>query len=50
MTQTIGNYTVIRELGEGHYGKVYLAVGKVPARGPKPPRKRVVAIKKLRED
>jgi serine/threonine-protein kinase len=50
LAHSIGNYQVIRELGEGHYGKVFLAVGNVPARGPKPPRKRVVAIKTLRED
>ena len=50
MAQTIGNYKIIRELGEGHYGTVYLAVGEVPARGPQPPRRRVVAIKKLRDD
>lgn len=50
LAQTIGNYQIIRELGEGHYGTVYLAVGEVPARGPKPPRRRMVAIKKLRED
>jgi serine/threonine-protein kinase len=50
VSQSIGNYQVIRELGEGHYGKVFLAVGEVPARGPIPPRRRVVAIKKLRED
>ena len=50
MTKSIGNYQVIRQLGEGHYGTVYLAVGEVPARGPKPPRRRVVAIKTLRED
>ena len=50
MTQSIGNYQIIRELGEGRYGKVFLAVGEVPARGPKPARKRIVAIKTLRED
>lgn len=50
MSQSIGNYQVIRQLGEGHYGKVFLAVGEVPARGPIPPRRRVVAIKTLRED
>ena len=50
MTKTIGNYQVIRQLGEGHYGTVFLAVGEVPARGPKPPRRRLVAIKTLRED
>ena len=50
MTKSIGNYQVIRQLGEGHYGTVYLAVGEVPARGPKPPRRRIVAIKTLRED
>jgi serine/threonine protein kinase len=50
LAQTIGNYQIIRELGEGHYGTVYLAIGEVPARGPQPPRRRVVAIKKLRED
>ena len=50
MTKSIGNYQVIRQLGEGHYGTVFLAVGEVPARGPKPPRRRIVAIKTLRED
>lgn len=50
VTQTIGNYQIIRELGEGRYGKVFLAVGEVPARGPQPARKRVVAIKTLRDD
>lgn len=50
MTKSIGNYQVIRQLGEGHYGTVYLAIGEVPARGPKPPRRRIVAIKTLRED
>ena len=50
MAQSIGNYQIIRELGEGHYGTVYLAVGEVPARGPHPPRRRLVAIKQLRED
>ena len=50
MIQTIGNYQVIRQLGEGHYGTVYLAVGDVPARGAKPRRRRIVAIKTLRED
>jgi len=50
VTKTIGNYQVIRQLGEGHYGTVFLAVGEVPARGPKPPRRRLVAIKTLRED
>ena len=49
MPHHIGNYEIIRELGEGHYGTVYLAVGEVPARGPRPPRRRIVAIKTLRD-
>ena len=50
MTQTIGSYQIIRELGQGRYGTVFLAVGEVPARGSKPSRRRVVAIKTLRDD
>ncbi|MAY81656.1 MAG: hypothetical protein CL930_12835 [Deltaproteobacteria bacterium] len=49
MPHHIGNYEIIRELGEGHYGTVFLAVGEVPARGPRPPRRRIVAIKTLRD-
>ena len=50
MTQTIGSYQIIRELGQGRYGTVFVAVGEVPARGSKPARRRVVAIKTLRDD
>ncbi|MCK6506715.1 serine/threonine protein kinase, partial [Myxococcota bacterium] len=47
MARYIGDYEVIRELGSGHYGAVYLAVGETPARGRNPAKRRVVAVKKL---
>ncbi len=49
MGQFIRNYEVVRDLGSGHYGTVHLAVGEVPGRGARPPTRRLVAIKKLRD-
>ena len=49
MARYIGDYEVIRELGAGHFGTVYLAVGEVPGRRGKPGRRRLVAIKKLKD-
>lgn len=46
--RTIGRYEVVKELGEGQYGTVYQAVGQVPGRGRQPGRRRVVAIKALK--
>ena len=40
---------MLEELGAGHFGAVYLAVGEVPGRGMQPGRRRVVAIKKLKD-
>ncbi|MFT4978991.1 MAG: serine/threonine protein kinase, partial [Myxococcota bacterium] len=48
MARYIRNYEVIRELGAGHFGTVYLAAGEVPARGRIPGKRRLVAIKKLK--
>ena len=48
MSRFIGQYEVLKELGAGQYGTVYLAAGEVPARGRRPARDRLVALKKLR--
>ena len=48
MARYIGQYEIIKELGEGHFGAVYLAVGDVPGRRGGPSKKRIVAIKKLK--
>jgi serine/threonine-protein kinase len=45
---SIRQYELIRELGEGRYGRVHLAAGVVPGRGMQPARRRLVAIKTLR--
>ncbi len=49
MGQFIRNYEVVRDLGSGHFGTVHLAVGEVPSRGARPPVRRLVAIKKLKD-
>ncbi|MCK6520487.1 protein kinase [Myxococcota bacterium] len=49
MARYIRNYEVIRELGTGAFGTVYAAVGEVPGRGLSSGKKRLVAIKKLKE-
>ncbi len=48
LSRKIGRYEIVRSLGEGQYGAVYQAVGQVPGRGRKPGRRRVVAIKALK--
>jgi serine/threonine protein kinase len=47
MARTIRNYELVRELGSGHFGTVYAAVGEVPGRGLSAGKRRLVAIKKL---
>ena len=49
MARYLGNYEVIKELGAGHFGTVYMGVGEVPGRGMAPGKRRLVAIKKLNE-
>jgi serine/threonine-protein kinase len=48
LSRKIGRYEIVRSLGEGQYGAVDLAVGQVPGRGRQPGRRRVVAIKALK--
>ncbi len=45
----IRQYEVLSKLGQGQFGDVVLAVGEVPGRGGAPGRRRLVAIKSLRE-
>ena len=45
----IHRYEVLAELGKGQFGDVSLAVGEVPGRNGAPGRRRLVAIKRLRE-
>lgn len=49
LSRFIGSYEIIHELGAGHFGAVYLGVGEVPGRGRQPGRRRLVAIKKLKD-
>jgi len=49
MARTIRNYELVRELGSGHFGTVYAAVGEVPGRGLSAGKRRLVGIKKLNE-
>jgi serine/threonine protein kinase len=46
----IGQYEVLREMGAGHFGTVYAAVGLVPGRGLSAGKRRLVAIKQLHDD
>jgi len=46
----IGQYEVLRELGSGHFGTVYAAIGEVPTRGLSSGKRRLVAIKQLHDD
>ena len=46
---SIGQYEVLRELGRGQFGAVFLAVGQTPGRSGAPGKRRLVAIKTLRE-
>ncbi len=47
VTGSIRNYEIIKELGAGHFGTVFMAVGQVPGRGLSAGTRRLVAIKKL---
>lgn len=49
MAKYLGQYEVLRELGSGTFGTVYLCDGEVPGKGVSGPRRRKVAIKKLRQ-
>ena len=49
MAKYIGNYEVVRELGSGQFGTVYLGVGTVPGRGLSAGRRRLVAPKQLKD-
>ncbi len=49
MARFIRNYEVIQKLGGGKFGEVFLAAGETPGRGLSAGRRRVVAIKKLRD-
>jgi serine/threonine-protein kinase len=44
-----GRYEVVGELGQGQFGAVRLAVGETPARGGQSARRRLVAVKSVRE-
>ena len=47
--QKIGQYSIIRELGSGQFGTVYMGIGDVPSRSFGSRRRRVVALKRLRD-
>lgn len=49
MARYIRNYEVVSELGSGHFGAVFTAVGEVPGRGLSAGKRRLVAIKKLKD-
>ena len=45
----IAQYHIIKQLGSGHFGTVYLGFGVTPAKGSIPEKKRIVAIKQLKD-
>lgn len=47
LAQRIGRYDILKELGEGQFGKVWMATGEVPGRLGMPGKRRNVAIKQL---
>ncbi len=49
MARFIRNYEVISKLGGGKFGEVFLAAGETPGRGLSAGRRRVVAVKQLRD-
>ncbi|MCP4807566.1 MAG: protein kinase [Proteobacteria bacterium] len=49
MPRYIRNYEILSELGSGHFGTVYVAVGEVPGRGLNAGKRRLVAVKKLKD-
>ncbi|MCB9792178.1 MAG: serine/threonine protein kinase [Alphaproteobacteria bacterium] len=49
MARYIRNYEVVGELGSGHFGTVMTAVGEVPGRGLSAGKRRLVAIKKIKD-
>ncbi len=49
MARFIRNYEVINKLGGGKFGEVFLSVGETPGRGLSGGKRRVVAVKKLRD-
>lgn len=48
MSRYIRNYEILRELGSGQFGQVFIGVGEVPGRGLSAGKRRMVAIKRLR--
>jgi serine/threonine protein kinase len=51
LTETVAQYRLVKTIGEGHFGTVYLADGEVPSRNPhsRSSSRRIVAIKKLNQ-
>ncbi len=47
MSRYIRNYEILRELGSGQFGQVFVGVGEVPGRGLSAGKRRMVAIKQL---
>jgi serine/threonine protein kinase len=48
LSRYIRNYEILRELGSGQFGQVFIGVGEVPGRGLSAGKRRMVAIKQLR--